>query len=273
MALISILLIFFAFTPGVEDKKISFVIFGRIYPHFYDFYDSTERINELNPTFVVLLGDSVKGKLPYNEAFDVLDSAIAKLNSEVLVVSGNPDVDYVNYVDPDQNRQLEFEKRYGKTSYFVYENNLFLFLKAYQSNKRTRMFEEDKILIKNFLNENFDNLFIFSHNEVALIDASLIDDTNKGVVLFLGDFQEFLIELNDNSNLLLIKNGFERSNYYNDSFIFVTFDPVSGSMNFKVIPLDYAEKTNSFIFNLEKKVASFVWATYSKITKQIIFQL
>lgn len=142
-------------------KNIEFYVAGHVYgapgiqnfpfhPPFQKYFNST--LNDSTINFAFLTGDIVQES--DDASWHCVDSLIKLAPYKVYFAAGNHDL---------KNRKL-YENRYGNTNYhFVKENNLFVVWDVLDSGWNItdeQISELEQLTIEN----NFDNIFIFSHH-------------------------------------------------------------------------------------------------------------
>ncbi|MBI9050605.1 MAG: metallophosphoesterase [Anaerolineaceae bacterium] len=151
----------------LQDNRnpLSFFVAGHVYGNINkdEFHPSmslvtnVQRINELNPDMVVLLGDMVM-KSTNREFLNVEDNLLGYFTMPVFNVVGNHDV---------LDRKI-YENRYGKTVYsFIFKNYLFLFLDSNQ--KICKLTEEQYQFISDEISaaesqDSIEGIHLFVHH-------------------------------------------------------------------------------------------------------------
>lgn len=144
-----------------KPKDLHFYVAGHVYgapgvinhpfhPPFQKYVETTQ--NDTTIDFAVFTGDIVQE--PNVRSWNSVDSLLEKVNYPVYFAPGNHDL---------KDREL-YEKRYGKSNYnFVKENNLFVFWDVLTTGWNIT---EEQIgeLEKLASEQEFDNIFIFSHH-------------------------------------------------------------------------------------------------------------
>ena len=81
----------FTFAQTEKDEAVRFAVFGHVYPNYEALEASVEKVNELNPDFVVFLGDTLPPhhQTEWNDVLNITD----KINAEKYFVPGNHDIE------------------------------------------------------------------------------------------------------------------------------------------------------------------------------------
>lgn len=130
------------------------------------FADAVEKVNLLQPEFVMCVGDLIEGytndPVEIDSQWDELDSMVKKLDMPFFYLPGNHDISTAEMAD-------SWNKRYGRPYYhFIYRDVLFLCLNTddpYQQDKSGSMSDAQIEYAKQTLsaNPNVRWTFIFMH--------------------------------------------------------------------------------------------------------------
>ena len=73
-----------------EKEGVSFVVFGHVYPDYEAVEKSIEKVNELNPDFVIFNGDTLPSS--HHVEWDYVKNITDNFNAPVYFVPGNHDI-------------------------------------------------------------------------------------------------------------------------------------------------------------------------------------
>ncbi|OGH81058.1 MAG: hypothetical protein A3F93_02745 [Candidatus Magasanikbacteria bacterium RIFCSPLOWO2_12_FULL_34_7] len=113
----------FVFAQIDKKEDVSFVVFGHIYPDYEALEKSVEKVNQLQPDFVVFNGDTLPNN--HQTEWEVILEITDKFSMPVYFVPGNHDIE-----DRSDDRQNFIEKIGPLYQSFELKNINFLFLNS-----------------------------------------------------------------------------------------------------------------------------------------------
>lgn len=159
-----------------DDSQLSFVVISHMHksltnPSFGAFERAVDKINDIEPDFVMFLGDYIWGFDDYIADWNKFNSIADKIGTEKFMIAGNHELTERpnDKLVSDQTKLEYYQENVGDLYYsFIKNNNLFIALNSfnfYNGNLRDNIDSDQLEFLKQNLEQSgeYQNVFIFTH--------------------------------------------------------------------------------------------------------------
>ena len=160
-----------------EKEGVSFVVFGHVYPDYEAVEKSIEKVNELNPDFVIFNGDTLPSS--HHVEWDYVKNITDNFNAPVYFVPGNHDI------QDRADDKKKFIENIGPLSQVFEVNSInFVILNSVDIDAPLATYDlsgEQVVWLEESIDEDMLNI-IFVHNCLFFQDENKLCN-NKGQVI------------------------------------------------------------------------------------------
>ncbi len=209
-----------SYNGAMNEAKFSFALIADSHFAFDSLMMAVNHINDINPDFVIHLGDITDNGL--NNEFKISNNIMKKLNAPFLVLLGNHDC--------LANGKNIFKELYGSTDFsFVYGNSKFIIL-----NSNSWEFSGENVPDINWLEDElmdrdlYKHVFVFTH--IPPFTRGFDKKKSKS-------YKNLMKKYNVTYSIHGHNHEFWKGEYYNDGVTYILVDDV-GDKNFVIITVD-----------------------------------